>query len=305
MKVGLLGAAATVLVALVLAAPAGAANTVDMTARLAGVDVGSPTETHPIRVDPKQPATLELTITNNGNEAITVRTVRIDGRVLGLTFFAYDTTINTRVDAHATESRTYSLDLTGLDGQATGLIPSRVQLLDSGRHVIAERSGVIDVRGSLKSVYGFFGFALLLLTSLSLAGSLLALARGRLHPNRWRRALRFLAAGVGVGLVLVFSLSAFRAFAPLPSRWIPCVVGASVLFFVIGYLTPTPDTGDDDDDDIDPSTGLAHTTGAPQPWVAPPPVPVGAEPAPAPQTVMPGAPATLLPSEPAPPAEQA
>jgi hypothetical protein len=123
------------------------------------------------------------------------------------------------------------------------------------------------------------------LTALSIAGSLLALARGRLHPNRWRRALRFLAAGLGVGLVLVFSLSAFRAFAPLPSRWIPCVVGASVLFFVIGYLTPTPDTGDDEDDDIDASSGLAFAT--------------------APQPVLPGAPATLRPPESASPAEHA
>ena len=303
MKVGLLGAAATVLLALMLAAPARAASTVDMTARLNGVDVGSPTETHPIRVDPKEPATLELTITNNGDEAITVRTVRIDGRVLGLTFFAFDTTIQTRVDAHATESRNYSLDLNGLDGQATGLIPSRVQLLDSGRHVIAERTGVIDVRGSLKSVYGFFGFALLLITGVSIAGSLLALARGRLHPNRWRRGLRFLAAGLGVGLVLVFSLSAFRAFAPLPSRWIPCVVGASVLFFVIGYLTPTSDKGDDDDDDLDLSNDSSRAAaGSP---LDSQPVPVGAEPARAPQTVMPGAPATLRPSEPAPPAEHA
>jgi len=302
MKLGLLGAAAAVLLAVVLSAPAHAASSVDMTARLNGVDVGKPTETHPIRLDPKEPATLELTITNNGDQAITVRTVRIDGRVLGLTFFAYDTTINTKVDAHQTEARSYALDLTGLDGQATGLIPSRVELLDSGRHVIADRSGVIDVRGSLKSVYGFFGFAVLLVTAVSIAGSLLALARGRLHPNRWRRALRFLAAGVGVGLVLVFSLSAFRAFAPLPSRWIPCVLGASVLFFVIGYLTPTPDTGDDDDDDLDLSNGSTSGSHAEPVLVGAAPAPA---PVPAPQTVMPGAPATLAPSESAPPAEHA
>ncbi len=163
--------------------------------------MGKPTETHPIRVDPNEPATLELTITNNGDEAITVRTVRIDGRVLGLTFFAYDTTINTKVEAHATESRATIRSTSQARRASHRLIPSRVQLLDSGRHVIAERSGVIDVRGSLKSVYGFFGLALVLITALSIAGSLLALARGRLHPNRWRRALRFLAAGLGVGLV--------------------------------------------------------------------------------------------------------
>lgn len=317
---GATAAAAVALIVLALAPPAQGAASVEMSARVNGVDISKATESHPIKLDPKQAATLELTIRNNGSDAIVVRTVRIDGRVLGLTFFAYDTTINTRVNGHSTENRNYSLDLTGLDGQATGLIPSRVVLLDASRHTIADESGVIDVRGSLKSVYGFFGFAVAVVTGVSIAGTLLALARGRLHRNRLRRGLRFMVPGLGVGLVLVFSLSAFRVLAPLSSRWVPFVVGSAVLFFLIGYLTPTPDTGDDEEEDdeivlvqappppppheiasSDPSYGGPETqepVSAPEPAPEPLPEPVGAPASvPAPVTLLPPPPELAAPDE--------
>jgi hypothetical protein len=292
------------LVALMFASPARAVSGVSISARLNGIDVSKSTERHPIKLDPKRPATLDLVIRNEGDDPLEAKTVRLEGRVLGLTFYAYDTTISVQVSAHATETRKYTLDLAGLEGQAIGLIPSRVLLLDPDRHVIAERNVIVDVRGSLRSVYGTFGLAVAMVTALSIAGTFVALARNRLHPNRWRRALRFLVPGLGVGLVLVFSLSAFRVLAPLPSRWWPCLVGPALVFFVLGYLTPTPDSGQDEDkleEDLDEGVEAGPSPNVDAP--PPPAVSVAAAgeaatpeaPEPAPQTIVPSAPATILP----------
>ena len=49
--------------------------------------------------------------------------------------------------------------------------------------------------------------------------------------NRFRRGLYFLVPGLGVGLVLVFTLSVTRVFVPSASHWIPLVVISGVIFF--------------------------------------------------------------------------
>ena len=66
-------------------------------------------------------------------------------------FFAYDTSVGLDVPAGTSDSTSFVLDLAGLDGQATGLMPGSVKLLDAGRHEIASQSIVTDVRGSLWS----------------------------------------------------------------------------------------------------------------------------------------------------------
>jgi hypothetical protein len=88
------------------------------------------------------------------------------------------------------------------------------------------------------------------LTALGLGTALVAMARHQLPENRWRRAVRFATPGVGLGLLVVFTLSALRVFVPEPGRWIPILLISSSAFFVLGYLTPTPDyEGDDEDED--------------------------------------------------------
>jgi hypothetical protein len=94
------------------------------------------------------------------------------------------------------------------------------------------------------SVYGVFGLAVFGLTVLAWAGALFALARRRLPANRWQRAMRFLPAGVGTGLVAVISLSVLRVMAPSPAAEIPFILGAAAGAFVLGYLTPHPATDD-------------------------------------------------------------
>jgi hypothetical protein len=132
------------------------------------------------------------------------------------------------------------LDLGDLSGQAIGLLPSSVELLDAQRATLGEATTVADVRGSFWSVYGVFGLAMLILTILAWLTALIALARHRLPPNRWRRGLRFLPAGFGTGLVAVVTLSVLRVVPPEPAVEIPVVLGAAAIAFLLGYLTPHP-----------------------------------------------------------------
>jgi hypothetical protein len=247
-----LAAAVIVLLLAVLAGPvdpASGADGVSLEAAIDGRLVAQSGERDPIRLRPKALATLDLRVTNTGSRAVEVRTVRLDGHVMGLTFFAYDTSVAFTVAPGATEARTFSLDLVGLGGQATGLIRGSVAVLDGERDTVASQRMVIDVRGSLRSVYGLFGLAVTVLTVLSLGAALVALARHELPLNRWRRGLRFLTPGLGVGLIAVFTLSAFRILVPRPGVWMPILLLAGGGGFLAGYLTPSPDDDEDEDDD--------------------------------------------------------
>lgn len=220
-------------------APAAAQGSDDplvLTATMDGQDISGRT----MVITPKRPVQLGVTVTNSGSAAVRVRSIRFSGTALALTFFAYDTTLPFDVPAHGRVTRTFGLDLADLDGQAIGLLPASVQLFDVDRAEIADVSTVTDVRGSILSVYGIFGIAVLALTIAAWATCLLALARHRLPANRWRRALRFMPAGFGTGLVAVVTLSVLRIIPPEPTVEIPIIVGTTVIGLVLGYLTPHP-----------------------------------------------------------------
>lgn len=247
---------AALMVSFLATSPAArASDTSELVAAIDGRPVADATERRPIRLHPKREASLELRVTNTGSAPFEVRTVRLQGQVMALTFFAYDTSVEVPVAPGATESRTFLIDLIGLGAQATGLIQGSVSLLDADRRTLASQQLVVDVRGSLWSVYGAFGLTLAVITTLSLGGALFALARHQLPENRWRRGLRFLTPGLGVGLIVVFTLSALRFYLPRPGLWIPILLITGGVFFALGYLTPTPEEEDEDDQDHDGDDG--------------------------------------------------
>jgi hypothetical protein len=94
--------------------------------------------------------------------------------------------------------------------------------------------------------------AVLVLTASSLALALLAMARHTLPQNRWLRGVRFLIPGFGIGLVLTFTLAAFRIFTAGSGHWLPLLIVTSAAGFAVGYLTPAPneEVFDDYDDDV-------------------------------------------------------
>ncbi|MDQ6613866.1 MAG: hypothetical protein M3083_03740 [Actinomycetota bacterium] len=222
-------------------APARAVGQVTVDASVDGQPLGTSSQNKPVKLFPRQESLLVFAVTNGGSSPVEIRKVRLEGQVIGLTFFAYDTSVSMSVAPGATETRRLVLDLSGLDGQATGLISGAVKVLDARRHLVAQQNGVVDVRGSLHSVYGLFGLGIAFLTALSFLAALIGLARHRLQTNRWRRGLRFLTPGLGLGLVVNFTLSATRVFVPGIGRWVTITALCAVAFFALGYLTPTPD----------------------------------------------------------------
>lgn len=233
---------------------------VALKATIDGRDVSVSSDANPIVLDPEGAPVLRVRVENNGDSAIQIKTVRLNGNVIGLTFFAYDTSVGMRIEPGEVEERAFEMDLVGLTGQAVGLIPSSVEILDPDRNSLAAVSQVVDVRGSLRSVYGIFGMAIVALTLTSLGVGLVKLARHTLPPNRWKRGMRFTAPGVGAGLTAVFTLSALRIFAPSADKWIPLLVGGGLVGFVLGYLTPSPvtdeeeDEEEEDEEDVDAAT---------------------------------------------------
>lgn len=236
-----------VLTAPTAAAADGSSSDLTVTVRINDRDVSGQT----VALTPDEPLELTITAENPGTEARSVRLIRVSGVALALRFFAYDTTLPFQVPARGRVTRTFPLDVRDLDGQAVGLLPTSIELLTEDRTVLGSAETVADVRGSLWSVYGVFGLAMLGLTAFAWAGALLALARHKLSANRFRRALRFLPAGVGTGLVAVVSLSVLRMVPPAPAVEIPVVIGAAIIAMVLGFLTPhpSPEVAADRDDE--------------------------------------------------------
>jgi hypothetical protein len=222
--------------ALLSGTPAAAAEPLEIVVSLNGM----PTNGNTVTIDPEKQAELQVTAINGGDSVVRIRSVRVSGVALALTFFSYDTTIPFDVPPHEQVARTLVLDFADMGGQAIGLLPTTVEVVGAQREVLGSASTVSDVHGSLWSVYGVFGLAMLVLTALAWVTALLALARHRLPRNRWRRALRFLPAGVGTGLVAVVTLSVLRLVPPAPAIEIPVVLGAAAIGLVLGYLTPHP-----------------------------------------------------------------
>jgi hypothetical protein len=233
------------------------------TASVNGQDIARTTEGHPARLFPDHASTVSLRVFNDGSHTVIIRTVELQGQVLGLDFFDFETSVGLKIRPHSSADLRYTLDLSGLKGQATGLIPASLVLLDADRNVVASIPFVSDVRGSIVSVYGLFGLALVLLTLLALLNALVALALHRLPSNRFRRGVQFLIPGIGIGLILVFTLSALRDWLPSNGHWLITVLVAGAVFFVLGYLTPTgaEDEDEDEDDDVDGDVPADESTG--------------------------------------------
>jgi hypothetical protein len=156
---------------------------------------------------------------------------------------------------------TYRLELGDLKAQATGLYTADIAAVDGVGRPIATVGTVADVRGSLISVCGLFGIALIALTGLALLDVALAVRRRTLPNNRWRRGLRLLAPGVGIGLIMAFAVSVLRIWLPSTEQWLLIAGVTAATFFTLGYLAPTTGVAEEpepidgfDTDDIDTQT---------------------------------------------------
>ncbi len=230
-------------------APALASGAVGLNATINRTNLAHATEARPVQIIPGKPITIALVVRNGTTSPIPVGSVNLEGRVAGLTFFSFDTLVRFDVPAGQSKSLAYVLDTTSLKGQTTGLVPCSLSLSTASGQPIASQAFVSDIKGSIISVYGLFGLGILVLTVLGFIEALLALAHGRLPLNRWRRGIRFLIPGFGVGAILVFTLSAFGEWLPSNGHWFVILAIFGAAGFVIGYLTPTPPVPGEEDED--------------------------------------------------------
>jgi hypothetical protein len=222
---------------------------VTMHATIDGQDVSFTASAEPIPLYPDKIADVVVDVANHSKDPIEVGSVQLTGRVLGLTFFSFVTGVELTVAPGESRTVNYKLDLTDLKHQATGLIKTELIVRNQARDTVAVVHMVADVRGSLWSVYGLLGLALLVLTTLAIVDAAIAIRRHKDSQNRWRRGLRMLTPGIGIGLVLAFTASVARWWVPSTQQWLLLAGITAALFFVLGYFSPTPDddTGEEDD----------------------------------------------------------
>jgi hypothetical protein len=254
-----------VLLSVLVTVAAAAQSRIVLRAAINGRDARGISSENPVALDPNAATRLGVNITNQSARDVSIKIIRVRGIVMGITFYSHDTLVGLTVPAGAQEVREFDLDLFGLRDQAVGLIPSNVSVISSDRETLAEEDFVADVQGSLRSTYGIFGLVVAAGTATALFRVLRRLATHRLPVNRWQRAMRFVTVGTGLGLTLVFTLSALRIFAPATGTAILLVAGSILAFFVIGYLTPTPRVEEEEEEEeeeeyLEEAKGLA--TGA-------------------------------------------
>lgn len=231
--------AAGVLLALVAPPAAGQSGAaIAFNASIDGRALDGSSVDDPIPLRAEDQITIRVAIENREEADLLVRGIRLDGQVLALTFFSYEARLDAVIPAGATETREFPVDLIDLGGQADGLIPSRLALLDADRQVLGSVAFPTDVRGSLLSVYGLFSLVVAAITIVLLTSAVIRLGTGRLSTDRWRQGARFGIPGLGVGLSAAFVLSSLRVTNPTPDTCTRFVVVGGAALFIAGYLAP-------------------------------------------------------------------
>jgi hypothetical protein len=209
-------------------------------ATIDGREVGNANDGDPIQLDPDRTPNVVVRVRNDGTEAVSIRSVRLEARAFGLPFVSLENRVDRTIPPGGSEEIRFPLETSGLRGQATGLLATTLTLLDDDRDTLADTAFVTDVRGSLWSIEGVFGLTALLFTIASLALGLVDMARHRLSPNRWWRAVRFAVPGLTFAVAFTFGLAAVRFVSPRAIIWIPLVLIGGIGGFAAGWLTPTP-----------------------------------------------------------------
>lgn len=259
-----LGALALLFFTALPAGTAGAEGGVQVRATINDVPLEQATRNHPLAISPQGQTLVHIDVQNNTGHDITVRSVRVNGRVLGFEFFVFTTRVDLTLAPGAAGDRTFSADLIDLDGQAAGLMDGELALVGDDNSTLAHTGFTVDARGAFVSTYTLFGIAVALLTAFLLVAIVRRALKGTLPFNRWSRAARFAQPGAGLGMVLVFTLSAVRIVL------VPAAVGFAIIAVglaagaAIGYLLPTEELEDERAGVIDLSAAVPASAPVPE-----------------------------------------
>lgn len=234
----ILGALMTML--FLSAAPAQAADIIEIEAEIAGRDIAGADSGEPIRIEPREEIPLDLTIRNTGEQAEQIRYVRLEGRALGLTFLTYDLGVRAALQPGEETTVQTALDFFDLDNQATGYLGTSLRVYDAERRLIASEAFVVDVRGNATSTLGLFAIVVVLVAAFSVIVLVTNTLRRRLPSNRFVRGLQFAIAGSAIGVTLSLGVSILRITVADVEAWVPLVFLPTVIGFALGYLAPGP-----------------------------------------------------------------
>lgn len=230
---------AIVLVAL-WAGPAAAADVIEIEGTLGDQSLADSGPGDPARIDPNDPSTLALDLTNTGADTVAVGHIRLVGKMLGITFVGYDVSTSFTIAPGETRSVEFPVDLFDLDGQGHGFLRTEVVVYTPDRDALGSIGFATDMRGRALSTMGFFAILLLAITIGTALWNLYGISRRKLPTNAFRRGLQFAITGLGFGLTSAVAFSVLRIF-PLPSSgWVPMVLIPTIVAFAVGYLSPGP-----------------------------------------------------------------
>lgn len=239
------------------ASPAMADDVLELETVIDGRSVEGAGSSDPIVLDPVEQITVELTVRNPTDTAITVARVRLEGEAMGLTFLVYDTGTSFVIDARGQRTLVLPLDFFDLEDQATGFLSSSIKLYDANRDELASNDFVADVKGRTTSTLGLFAIFALVFTIIALGVLIWSISRRRLAANRALRGMQFVLVGIGVGLCLALGLAVLRIAAVPATASVVLIAIPTIGAFAVGYVLPgflggaVADDGDDEDDDDD------------------------------------------------------
>jgi hypothetical protein len=242
---GLLAAGALCAIAGVGALGTGTAGAADtpttltvVSAAIGGRSLTEPTRDNPVVINPNNKAELSMTVRNDGTERVEVRYLRLTGSLLGVHFVRYQASANVVVPPGSTRTIAALGDFFDVDGVASGYMNATMQAVDEHRDVLATQPFVADVQGKVASSEGLLLLQAIVFSLVGIIEIVTGLARRRLPRNRFVRALLFGLTAASVVVTIVVGAAMSRVALWGASTWVPVLLIATGVGFVLGYLSP-------------------------------------------------------------------
>lgn len=203
---------------------------------------------NPIMLERGDTADLQLALTNNGEETVTVEHILLEGEVVDMAFLSYDTAVQESIDPGTSRELAVPVDFFDLGGQANGLLAGQVNVFDAERNSLGAQEAIFDVRGGVWSTLTSFNLLLAFGFVASLLWNLRTMSRRNLPRNRFARGLRFSYTGLAGGLAISVAFSLLRLWPLGTATWLTVTIIGGLVGFGAGYLAPGP--VDEDPDDV-------------------------------------------------------
>jgi hypothetical protein len=196
------------------------------------------TRQNPIVISPQNKQTLSMTVRNQSNTTANIRFLRLTGALIGIHFVNYQASVNQDIAPGATQTISVPGDFFDVDSAATGYVNADMQLVNQDRSLLASQRFVADVDGKLASSVGFLLLQVTLFAVISLADVFYGLSRRRLPRNRFMRGVLFALATSSTVMAVVIAAAVFRVALFGAAVWLPAVLIAAAVGFILGYTSP-------------------------------------------------------------------